>query len=258
MQRVRQPADPTFTIGSPTLHRADGSSHAERRCGCSCEKGPFLPWITPTQSVRPNPPPTHPPLTHPPLTRPLAGPPARPERNAGGVRAAANAAEAAARVVPPAPLTRPQPNSTTATTSSCPSRCVKVVPPSRQPRRRSCASRASATPCRCPPLHPRARHRRSPRPATMVGPVAPRSADAGRDREAVRAASPAMQQPTAPTRRPTRDHPVRPRAVGREGVAGVAPRVPNSTLQRSNSAGDVSATASRSGATSWRSRCGPG
>ena len=63
MQRVRQPADPTFTTGSPTLHRADGSSHAERRHGCSCQKGPFFPWITPTPSVRPNPPPTPPRLT---------------------------------------------------------------------------------------------------------------------------------------------------------------------------------------------------
>ena len=93
MQRVRQPADPTFTIGSPTLHRADGSSHAERRFGCSCQKGPFFPWITPTPSVRPNPAPTPPRLTRPP-----AGPPARRAPSAAGVREAGNAVAAAARV----------------------------------------------------------------------------------------------------------------------------------------------------------------
>ena len=43
MQRVRQPADPTYTTGSSPLHRADGSSHAERRCGCSAQKGTLQP-----------------------------------------------------------------------------------------------------------------------------------------------------------------------------------------------------------------------
>ena len=153
MQRVRQPADPTFTIGSPTLHRADGSSHAERRCGCSCQKGPFLPWITPTPSVRPTPTPTP-----PRLTRPRARPPVRRARSAAGVREAANAVAAArvALLALPEPrmtrTTRPS-RSTTATTSSCRSRFARAAPPSRRPNGPSFASRASATPCRCRPRH---------------------------------------------------------------------------------------------------------
>jgi len=257
MQRVRQPADPTFTIGSPTLHRADGSSHAERRFGCSCQKGPFFPWITPTQSVRPTPAPTPPRLTRPP-----AGPPVRPAPSADVAREAGNAVAAAARVALQAlpvlrmRVIRPR-RSTTATTSSCRSRFAKGGRPSRQPRRPSFASRASATPCRCRPRHLRGRLRPSP-PPTATDRVAPRSVVAGPDRRVARAGSPATRRVVDRNPVPTTSRPGPRRAVGLAGVAEIVPMVPNSTQRRSNSAVGVSATASRSGATSWRSRCGPG
>jgi len=210
MQRVRQPADPTFTIGSPTLHRADGSSHAERRHGCSCQKGPFFPWITPTPSVRPNPAPTPPRLTRPP-----AGPPARRAPNAAGVREAGNAVAAAARValraLPVLRMTqaiRPR-RSTTATTSSCRSRFARAAPPSKRPSEPSFASRASATPCRCRPRRLRGRHPRGPSPRTTTGQVAPRSVGADRDRRAARAGSPARRRVVARNRVTTSSRPVR-------------------------------------------------
>ena len=261
MQRVRQPADPTFTIGSPTLHRADGSSHAERRFGCSCQKGPFFRWITPTQSVRPTPAPT--PTPRPPrLTRPQAGPPARPAPSADVAREAANAVAAAAKVARRAlPVLRMRAirprRSTTATTSSCRSRFARVAPPPKRPSEPSFASHASATPCRCPPRRLRGRHPRGTSPTTATGRVAPRSVGAGRDRREARAGSPATTRVAAPNPVPT-SRPGRRRAAGHAGVAGVVPMVQNSTQRRSNSVGGVSATASRSGATSWRSRCGPG
>lgn len=241
------------------LHRADGSSHAERRRGCSCQKGPFFRWITPTQSVRPNPAPTP-----PRLTRPRVGPPAPQAPSAAAVRAAGNAVAAAARVALRAPpvlrmtqAIRPR-RSTTATTSSCRSRSARVAPPSKRPSELSFASRASVTPCRCPLRRLRGRHPRGPSPTTATGRAAPRSVVAGRDRRAARAGSPATPRVAALNPMPTRPRPGRRRAVGPAGVAGVVPTVPNSTLRRSNSVGGVSATASRSGATSWRSRCGPG
>jgi hypothetical protein len=95
MQRFRQPAEPTFTIGSSPLHRADGSSHAERLCGCSSQKGPLLPWITPTPSVRPTTSPT-PRLTHRP-----AGPPVRRAPSAAAVPAVASAAAGVGRAAAP-------------------------------------------------------------------------------------------------------------------------------------------------------------
>ena len=259
MQRVRQPADPTFTIGSPTLHRADGSSHAERRHGCSCQKGPFFPWITPTPSVRPNPPPTPP---H--LTRPPAGPPARRAPSAAAVHEAGNDVAAAAREACRALLVLRMTQairlrrSTTATTSSCRSRFARVAPPSKRPREPSCASRVSATPCRCPPRRLRGRQPRGPSPRATTGRVAPRSAGAGRDRRAARDASPRTPRAVAQKRVPTTARPGRRRAVGPADVAGVVPTAPNSTQRRSNSVVVVSATANRSGATSWRSRCDRG
>ncbi len=259
MQRVRQPADPTFTIGSPTLHRADGSSHAERRLGCSCQKGPFFPWITPTPSVRPNPAPRPPRLTHPP-----AGPPARPAPSAAGAREAGNAVAAAARVA------------------------LRALPVLRMMRRFDCGDRrpqrhrVAGADSRGPPLRrggregPRsqAAHRRHHADADLAASGAGIREVRHRRRRPVGGAQKRRRRSGSKggsgrksgdsgrwshgigcRRRLVRG---RRRAVGLAGVAGVVPMVPNSTPRRSNSAVDVSATASRSGATSWRSRCGPG
>ena len=269
MQRARQPADPTFTIGSSPPHRADGSSHAERLRGRSAQKGLFRPWITPTPNAPATPPPT-PRLTQ---TRLTARPPTRsPAPDGGEDLAVAKIVGGADRVPADSPTrstrsTRSTVTATSATattettettetirtTSSCPSRCGKGVPRSRPPKRRWFASPESATPCRCPPRRLLAWCPPGRQEATTT---ADRAVMSGVS-VAARAPSPArVRAPaTGPHSNPTSRQAVeRRRAVAVAVEARLARTEPNSTQQRSSNVAVENATASPSGGTSWRCR----